>query len=163
MQPEPQSPRRRWPLRRVAFLLLPPAAALAAILVARGDVAHDDGVKDVAFRFRVTEAGTGRPLPGAFLRFFEQNQVARDLPAGTGGEAEMILACPVTVRNALFSRRAMVTIPDWTFIAQARDHKPAGPYYLRDFVGPRGEQDAATAPAVIEVRMEKQDPAPAGE
>jgi hypothetical protein len=142
------------------LLLLLPVALTAAVVWTQGNGEEGGGVRDVAFRFRVTEAGTGRPLPGAFLRFFTRGQVARDLVTGPDGTAELTVPCPVTVRQSLFRRRTTVAVPDWTFFVSSLGHKIAGPYHLPDCVGL--VPDASSAPAVVEVRLEKQDPFPGG-
>jgi hypothetical protein len=162
MPPALQGPRRRRPRWWAVLLLVLPAAGLAAIVVLMpGDGEYDGGVQDVAFHFRVTEAGTGQPLPGAFLRFFAREKMAHDLTTGPDGAAGMTLPCPVTVRQSLFRRRTTVAVPAWTFYVSSLGHKMAGPYFLQDYAGAR--RDAAAAPAVIEVRVEKQDPLPEGQ
>jgi hypothetical protein len=153
MPAPPRTARRRW---RLLVLALLPVLALAALpgvglRFAAGETA-------VPIRFRVTDSATGRPLPGAFLRLFLGNQVARDVQTGPGGEAETVIACPVAVRCGLLSRRESVEIPGWCFFVSSLGHKPAGPFYLRDYVGVR--RDDPAAPPVIEVRLEKQDPFP---
>jgi len=161
MQPQPRTPRRRRWVGLVVLLLVLGLLALALVPPGVG-LASDAGVEDVRFRFRVTEAETGRPLPGAFIRLFSREKVARDLITGRSGEGEMTAPCPVTVRRTLFSRRRSVAVPDWCFFVSSLGHKMAGPFYVRDYVGPHRDAEELSALPVIEVRMEKQDELPAG-
>jgi hypothetical protein len=160
MQPQPRAPRRFGPRWRAALAVLLPALAVLLVLATWVGVTSEGESEDVVFRFRVSDAETGRPIQGAFIRLFIQEKVARDLYTGPGGEAEMTAPCPVTVRTTLLSRRGRAAVPDWLFFVSSLGHKIAGPHFLRDFVGPRHEMGTATP--VIDVRLEKQDPMPAG-
>ena len=158
MNPQPRARRRFGPRWRAALAVLLPASALLLVLATWVGVTAEGESEDVTFRFRVSDAETGRPVPGAFIRLFSRDKVARDLCTGPGGEAETTEPCPVTVRLTLFSRRGRAEVPDWLFFVSSLGHKMAGPYHLRDFVGPRHE--TGTANPVIDMRLEKQDAMP---
>jgi hypothetical protein len=161
MQLQPRARRRIGPRWRTALAVLLPALALLLVLVTWVGVTSEGDLEDVTFRFRVSDAETGRPVRGAFIRLFFQEKVVRDLSTAPGGEAETAIPCPVTVRQTLLSRRGRADVPDWLFLVSSLGHKMAGPYSLRDFVGPRHEMGTATP--LIDVRLEKQDKVPAGQ
>ncbi len=150
--------RERSRRRRLLVLALLAVLALAALALPGVGLRFAAGEADVPFRFRVTDAATGRPLSGVFVRLFRGGQVMRDVQTGPDGEAATVIPCPQMVQRGLLSRREWVEVPGWFFFVSSLGHKPAGPFYLRDYVGAR--RDDAEAPPVIEVRLEKQDPFP---
>jgi hypothetical protein len=160
MHPQPRAPRRFEPRWRTALAVLLPALALLLVLATWVGVTSEGEMEDLTFRFRVSDAETGRPVAGAYIRLFSQEKVVRNLHTSPGGEAETTAQCSVTVRQTLFSRRGRADVSDWLFFVSSLGHKMAGPYSLRDFVGPRHEMGTATP--IIDVRLEKQDATPAG-
>jgi hypothetical protein len=159
MRPQPPAQRKRMPRWWVGLLLLLPVLALVSFLPPFARVTEEDALRDVAFRFRVTDAETGRPLKHALIRLFAEEKVVRDLATGPDGEAETTEPCPAAERKTFFSRGGARTVPDWSFFVSALGYKMAGPLFLRNRVGERRDPDDP-APPVIQVRMEKQSEVP---
>jgi hypothetical protein len=153
MQPLEPGPQRNW--NRGVLLTVLGAAALLLVLKAL-ERTRAEAAQDVALHFRVVNARTGRPLPGAIIRLFSDGTIVRDLHTGSNGEAETREPCEAATPTMFFARRGSVALPPWSFLVSREGYQMSNLQFVTDQTGPTRSQNDSLALPTMEVRLSPQ-------